>query len=123
MNPTPTHNETGWTCYELWQRRHHTASLSSEPNFPLTPRIYIPSGAAVIDFTDIEDAVKMLRAKGFGCLLQMLILANPQESEAIQTWRNGKRQRSSRRPPDRPTPRRPQPRSRSDPWLPVRTAT
>ena len=70
MNPTPTHNETGWTCYELWQRRHHTASLSSEPNFPLTPRIYIPSGAAVIDFTDIEDAVKVLCAKWFGCLLQ-----------------------------------------------------
>lgn len=50
----------------------------------------------MIDFADLEEAVKMVRAKGFGGPWQMPILANPQESAAIQTWRNGSRQRSSR---------------------------
>ncbi|MET0994144.1 MAG: hypothetical protein ABWY20_08715 [Mycobacterium sp.] len=27
MNPTPTHDEAGWTCYGLWRRRRHAIAF------------------------------------------------------------------------------------------------
>jgi hypothetical protein len=49
----------------------------------------------VIDGGDVEDIVRLLRNKGYGFppSQQLLLLCNPQESEAVQTWRSGKESR------------------------------
>lgn len=53
---------------------------------------YLASTAAQIDSGDIEDVYRMIRDKGFGLGngSQLLILAYPDDSEDIQTFRAGK---------------------------------
>ncbi|MBE5448386.1 hypothetical protein [Mycobacteroides abscessus] len=64
--------------------------------FPSNTNHYLPTQNATIDSQDIEDAMNLIRVKGYGLdsLSQLLILANPVESELIQTWRSGKESRS-----------------------------
>ncbi|WP_079459433.1 hypothetical protein [Mycobacteroides abscessus] len=56
----------------------------------------MPTQNATIDSQDIEDAMNLIRVKGYGLdsSSQLLIIANPVESELIQTWRSGKESRS-----------------------------
>ncbi len=97
MLPTETRNENGWKCYGL---RNGQDGIAPPPymgtEFPDTTTMYVASGATRIDSTDIEDAVKAVRSHGYGrgeTSGQMLILANPVESEAIQSWAKGKESR------------------------------
>ncbi|MFD4367949.1 hypothetical protein [Rhodococcus sp. NPDC058521] len=59
--------------------------------FPESTSHYLASGAAVIDSADIEDMIRLVTSKGYGRSAgsQLLILANPQEGEIIQTWKRG----------------------------------
>ncbi|MBN7298204.1 hypothetical protein [Mycobacteroides abscessus] len=65
-------------------------------SFPSNTNHYLATQAAQIDSQDIEDALALVRAKGYGLdsSSQLLIIANPVESEQIQTWRSGKESRS-----------------------------
>jgi hypothetical protein len=97
MNPAVTRNEFGWKCYGLW-----AGDMAPPPylgtEFPDTTTMYWASGASAIDSADIEDAVKAVRSHGFGLggsTGQMLILANPAESELIQAFRAGEPSRSA----------------------------
>lgn len=58
---------------------------------------YVATENATLDSADIEDAINLLRRKGFGVGAgsQILIIAGPSESEAIQSWRAGVASRSS----------------------------
>ncbi len=78
------------------RHRWHRTPAYMGTEFPDTTTMYIASGATKIDSTDIEDAVKMVRSHGYGrgeTSGQMLILANPVESDAIQGWAKGKESR------------------------------
>ncbi|AWG64789.1 hypothetical protein DDT46_13955 [Mycobacteroides abscessus] len=64
--------------------------------FPTNTNHYLPTQNAVLDSQDIEDALNLIRIKGYGLdsSSQLLVIANPVESELIQTWRSGKESRS-----------------------------
>lgn len=59
--------------------------------FPPTTKHYLASGSPIVDSGDVEDLIRLVSQKGFGKAAgqQLLILANPQEGEQIQAWRQG----------------------------------
>ncbi len=98
LDPAPTHNEAGWSCYGLWSADGMVPPPFGGNTFTGTESMYIPSGAATLDSADIEDAVKKVQSHGYGLSDgsngQMLIIANPAEAELIRTWRAGQPSRS-----------------------------
>ncbi|OPE48498.1 hypothetical protein CRI78_02420 [Mycolicibacterium diernhoferi] len=59
--------------------------------------ISFASQSTALDSADIEDAMRKITRKGFGTKAtgsQLVILANPDESERIQKWRAGEESRA-----------------------------
>lgn len=97
FDPTEGTNEFGARVFGLYTGNDGVTPPPYLGNqFPSNTNHYLATQAAQIDSQDIEDALNLVRAKGFGLdsLSQLLILANPVESELIQTWRSGKESRS-----------------------------
>lgn len=98
FNPNPEHTREGFTAYDLWS---NDGSMSPPPflgtQFPSSTTHYVASQAAVIDSGDVEDLVTPVRTKDYGLQSnsQLLLLCNPQESMAVQTWRVGQPSRPS----------------------------
>jgi hypothetical protein len=94
----PHPNKEGFICRGLWtgdDTQYPPPYMGVE--FPFNTNHYLTSGNAVIDSQDVEDLVKLVRSKGFGLSgsgQTLLLLANPVESEAVQTWRAGKESRT-----------------------------
>lgn len=96
FDPAQRTNDEGIACRGLWN-----ADGMGVPDYPgnsfdpATTTHYWKSGAAVVDSGDLEDAIRAIRAKGYGldATSQLLILANPNESEYIQTFRQGEESR------------------------------
>lgn len=97
FDPTEGSNEWQHRVFGLW---NGTDGLTPPPYmgnvFSPTTTHYFASQAAVIDSGDIEDAMRAVVRKGYGLRLgsQLLILANPAESELIQSWRAGEESRA-----------------------------
>ncbi|OZE03177.1 hypothetical protein CH249_15410 [Rhodococcus sp. 05-2255-3B1] len=92
FDPTPGENEWGHTVYGLYTGNDgFTPPPYAGQTFPSTTKHFIASQSALIDSADIEDLLNLLGRKGFGSSegQQLLILAHPNESEVIQTWRRG----------------------------------
>jgi len=91
FDPTQTVNESGIPVRGLYNGDEMIPPpyLGNEFNSGATH--YWRSGAAVLDSGDVEDAIKTIRAKGHGvdASSQLLIIANPTDSEYVQTWRQG----------------------------------
>ncbi|MBF9315242.1 hypothetical protein [Mycobacteroides chelonae] len=97
FDPTEGANEFGARVFGLYTG---TDGVTPPPylgnQFPTNTNHYLPTQNAVLDSQDIEDALNLIRIKGYGLdsSSQLLVLANPVESELIQTWRSGKESRS-----------------------------
>lgn len=97
FTPTPKTNNEGYTCRGLYNADGQFVPPYLGNEFdPATTTHYWKSGATQVDSGDIEDAVKTIRAKGYGidANSQILILASQIESENIQTFRQGEESRS-----------------------------
>lgn len=92
---TRKRNEHQMTVYDLYDGAAPGPPTYLGRTFPETESHYIASGASQIDSADIEDAIRLITRKGFGTQSnsKLLILANPDESELIQTWRAGEESR------------------------------
>ena len=97
FDPTEGTNEFQHRVFGLWNGVDGIAPPTHmNVSFPASTSHYLASGAAVIDSGDIEDCIRMITLKGYGLRVgsQLLILANPAESELIQGWRAGKESRT-----------------------------
>lgn len=97
FDPSPKLNNEGYTCRGLYNADGQFVPPYLGHEFdPATTTHYWKSGATQVDSGDIEDAVKTIRAKGYGidANSQILILASQIESENIQTFRQGEESRS-----------------------------
>ncbi|MFC9968500.1 hypothetical protein ACFVH4_30095 [Nocardia ignorata] len=98
FNPAERANEFGAKVFGLWTG---TDGLGPLPylgkEFPTSTNHYLPTGGALIDSGDVEGAIKLITDKGYGRQpgTQLLILANPQEGELIQTWKAGETNNNS----------------------------
>jgi hypothetical protein len=95
FNPTQAMNAEGFTCRGLYNVDGMIPPSYLGTEFDGNTTHYWKSGAAVVDSGDLEDAIKTIRAKGYGLRAgsQLLILAHPAESENIQTFRQGEESR------------------------------
>ena len=93
FNNKPENTKEGFVARGLWtgdDSQQPPPFLGTQP--PASTNHYLTSGAAVIDSQDVEDLIKLVRAGGFGLSgtgQTLLLLCNPIESAAVQTWRNG----------------------------------
>lgn len=97
FDPSPKTNNEGYTCRGLWNADgQYVPSYLGHEFDPATTTHYWKSDATQVDSGDIEDAVRTIRAKGYGreAGSQILILASQLESENIQTFRQGEESRS-----------------------------
>ncbi len=97
FTPTPKTNNEGYTCRGLYNADGQFVPPYLGTEFdPATTTHYWKSGATQVDSGDIEDAVRAIRAKGYGrdASSQILILASSIESENIQTFRQGEESRT-----------------------------
>ncbi|GAB5897075.1 hypothetical protein [Mycolicibacterium mageritense] len=98
FTPTEGSNEQGHRVFGLW---NGTDSLAPPPHmgktFSTNHTHYLASGAAQIDSGDIEDAIRLIQEHGYGLAVgtQLLILANPDDGQFIETWRAGVESRTS----------------------------
>ncbi|OJZ65815.1 hypothetical protein BRW65_27755 [Mycobacterium paraffinicum] len=92
---TRKRNEHGMTVYDLYDGVAPGPPSYLGRTFDESTSHYIASGASQIDSQDIEDAIRLITRKGYGTQAnsKLLILANPDESELIQTWRAGEESR------------------------------
>lgn len=90
-------NEHGMVVYDLYDGVAPGPPSYNGRQFPETESHYFTSGASQIDSQDIEDAIRLITRKGYGTQSnsKILILANPDESEQIQSWRAGQPSRVS----------------------------
>ncbi|WP_006247218.1 hypothetical protein [Mycolicibacterium tusciae] len=97
MTPTQGISPEGNPVYGLWNSDGMVPNPYLGTVFPGSTSHYVATENATLDSADVEDGINMLRAKGFGVGAgsQILIIAGPSESEAIQTWRAGEPSRSS----------------------------
>ena len=88
LDPAVSHNEAGWPVQGLWNADGSVPPPFGYNTFDGTESMYIPSGAAELDSADIEDSVRKVQSHGYGLAEgaggQMLIIANPAESERIR---------------------------------------
>jgi hypothetical protein len=98
FTPTPSKNEFNYPCYGLWTGDDgFTPPPYLGKRFTAEHSHYVASGAASLDSADIEDAYRNITEHGYGqkdTASQLLILANPEESEIIQSFRAGQESRS-----------------------------
>ncbi|MDJ0401741.1 hypothetical protein QNA28_25240 [Rhodococcus rhodochrous] len=97
FNPDERYNEDGVRVFGLWTGDD---GITPPPylgkTFPATESHYLTSESADLDSADIEDLIRKVNSKGYGrqAGTQLLILANPDESEQIQGWRAGEESRA-----------------------------
>ncbi|WP_240431340.1 hypothetical protein [Mycobacterium kyogaense] len=96
FDPAQKFNDEGFACKGLFNLDGQIPAPYLGNTFGDSTH-YWKSGAAQIDSGDIEDAIKTIRAKGYGvdASSQLLILASSIESENIQSWRQGLESRPS----------------------------
>jgi hypothetical protein len=95
---TRSHNEWGATVFDLYDGTAPGPPSYLGRTFPDTETHYIASQASQIDSVDIEDAIRLIRLKGYGNQpnSKILIFCNPEpEGEAIMSWRAGHASRSA----------------------------
>lgn len=94
---TRRRNEHGMVVYDLYDGVAPGPPSYNGRSFDESESHYFTSGASQIDSQDIEDAVRLITRKGYGTQgnSKILILANPDESEYIQSWRAGQPSRPS----------------------------
>lgn len=98
FDPTEGVNEQGHRVFGLW---NGTDSLGPLPHlgqtWPTSHSHYVISSAAAIDSADVEAGIRLTAEHGYGRESggQLLILAHPAESAAIQTWQAGVESRPS----------------------------
>jgi hypothetical protein len=94
---TRKRNEHGMVVYDLYDGAAPGPPSYMGRTFDDTESHYLTSGASQIDSQDIEDAVHLITRKGYGTQgnSRILILANPDESDHIQSWRSGQPSRPS----------------------------
>lgn len=92
---TRKRNEHQMTVYDLYDGAAPGPPSYLGRTFDESTTHYIASGASQIDSQDIEDAIRLITRKGYGTQAnsKLLILASPDESELIQTWRAGEQSR------------------------------
>lgn len=90
-------NEHGMTVFDLYDGAAPGPPSYNGRQFDESETHYFTSGASQIDSQDIEDAIRLITRKGYGTHSnsKILILANPDESEYIQSWRAGEPSRPS----------------------------
>ncbi|WP_225346443.1 hypothetical protein [Mycobacterium intracellulare] len=88
---TRKRNEHGMVVYDLYDGVAPGPPNYNGRTFDESETHYFTSGASQIDSQDIEDAIRLITRKGYGTTgnSKILILANPDESEYIQSWRAG----------------------------------
>lgn len=97
FDPTEGVNEWQHRVFGLWNGTDGLVPPTYMGNtFGPTTTHYFASQAAVIDSGDVEDMIRAVTRKGYGLHVgsQLLILANPAESELIQSWRAGEESRA-----------------------------
>lgn len=96
FDPTPRPNAEGISCRGLYSADGQIPPDYLGNSFDGSTTHYWKSGAAIIDSGDLDDGIKTIRAKGYGvdATSQLLILASSQESEHIQTFRQGEESRT-----------------------------
>lgn len=98
FDPTQVTNEAGIPCYGLWTGADGiTPPAALGTTFSASTNHYLTTGAATIDSQDIEGLIRLITDKNYGTTpgSRLLILANPQEGDAIQGWRAGAESRPS----------------------------
>lgn len=92
FSPVARHNEWGHTCFGLW---NGTDGYAPPPylgrKFDTNVTHYLTTQSATLDSADIEDAIRLLKIKGYGLQVgqQLLILANQDDAEHMTAWRAG----------------------------------
>lgn len=97
MDPLQGLSPEGNPVYGLWNSDGMIPNPYLGTSFPGSTTHYVATEGANLDSADIEDAINLLRRKGFGVGAgsQILIIAGPAEAEAIQTWRAGEENANS----------------------------
>lgn len=98
FSPTQGLSPEGNPVRGLWNGTDGLAPLPyMGVTFPTDTSHYVATENATLDSQDIEDAISMITQKGYGTNpgAQIIILANPIQSEQIQSWRAGVESRSS----------------------------
>ena len=97
MTPTQRLSPEGNPVYGLWNGDGKIPPPYLGTTFDGDLTHYIATENAVLDSQDLEDAINMLRGKGFGVgpNSKILIIAGPNESNLIQGWRAGVESRTS----------------------------
>ena len=98
FTPTRSTNQEGVTVYGLYDGIAPGPPDYLGRTFPTNTSHYMASSASQLDSGDIESAVKMIRRHGFGTQdgSRIIIFANPDEAELVQSWRAG----AESRPPE-----------------------
>lgn len=96
LDPTEGLSPENHKVYGLW---NGTDGIPQPPHLgrsfsPNTSHYWV-SQADQIDSADIEDAIALIRARGYGRSFgsQLFILANPADGEFIQSWKKGEESR------------------------------
>lgn len=98
FSPTEDSNEFQHRVFGFWNGSDGLVPPSYMGNtFDSSTTHYFASGASALDSGDIEDMIRVITLKVYGLHpgSQLLILANPAESDLIQGWRAGVESRSS----------------------------
>ena len=97
LNPAPESNEMEHVCYGLWSGDGMVPLPHLGNSFDGNHSHYISSQSTQIDSGDIEDAIDHIVHHGYGTKTNsdILILANPQDGQFIQSWRKGEESRPS----------------------------
>ncbi|MCB0941474.1 MAG: hypothetical protein KDB72_14710 [Mycobacterium sp.] len=92
LSPTEAANEWGHRVFGLW---NGTDGFAPPPylgrTFNSSVTHYLTTQSATLDSADVEDAVRLLKIKGYGLQpgQQLLILANQDDAEHMTAWRAG----------------------------------
>lgn len=97
FNPTEAANEHGHRVFGLWSGDDITPPPYMGQTFAANHSHYMATQATQIDSGDIEDAITHITEHGYGLSpgTQLLILANPNDGQYIETWRAGVESRTS----------------------------
>ncbi|MEO3761221.1 hypothetical protein ABGB19_23450 [Mycobacterium sp. B14F4] len=98
FTPTQGLSPEGNPVRGLWNGSDGLAPLPHMGmTFPSSTSHYVATENATLDSLDVEDAMNMITQKGYGTNpgSQIIILANPVQSEQIQSWRAGVESRTS----------------------------
>ncbi|WP_082950291.1 MULTISPECIES: hypothetical protein [unclassified Mycobacterium] len=97
FDPTQKRNEFNQPVFGLWNADGMIPPPHLGREFDGTTTHYLASQANQVDAGDVEDAISLVKRKGYGIApgTKLLILANPDEAELIMSWRAGEPSRTS----------------------------